>query len=118
MRNDQSSVIAASLVVAFFVFITVRGELGKYFAVFTGAAPVGSGSGQTNGAGVGVSVGPGGVTVSGGGGSVSVGGGGGGGVAAPENQCISDPFSCIPGPGGIFGGIPGNPYGNFPPLMG
>lgn len=33
---NQTSIIAASLIVAYVVFITVRGELPAYLAVFTG----------------------------------------------------------------------------------
>lgn len=36
---NQTSIIAGSLIVAFFVFITVRGELPYYMAVFTGSSP-------------------------------------------------------------------------------
>ena len=36
---SQSSIIAAALVIAFLVFVTVRGELPAYFAIFTGTAP-------------------------------------------------------------------------------
>lgn len=35
---NQTSAIAAALVIGFVVFITVRGELPAYLAVFTGAA--------------------------------------------------------------------------------
>jgi hypothetical protein len=37
----QTSWIAASLLAAFLVFVTVRGELPAYIAVFTGVSPVG-----------------------------------------------------------------------------
>lgn len=39
---SQSSAIAAALIVGFVVFITVRGELPAYLAVFTGQAPANS----------------------------------------------------------------------------
>lgn len=37
---NQTSIIAASLIVAFLVFITVRGELPGYLSVFDGTAAV------------------------------------------------------------------------------
>lgn len=33
---DQTAIIAAALIIAFIVFITVRGELGQYIALFKG----------------------------------------------------------------------------------
>ncbi len=36
---NQTSAIAAALIIAFVVFITVRGELPGYLSVFTGTAP-------------------------------------------------------------------------------
>ena len=35
---SQTSLIAAGLVIGFIVFITIKGELPQYIAVFTGAA--------------------------------------------------------------------------------
>lgn len=88
MRLSQSSAIAASLIIAFIVFVTVRGELPCYLEVMgiastgckvpgvTGTAPGFNlfGTNPTSTPGVGVGVGPGGVTVgvSGPGGSVKV----------------------------------------------
>ena len=46
--TNQTSLIAAALIIAFLVFITVRGELPAYIAVFTGTAPAPAGSGSTN----------------------------------------------------------------------
>lgn len=37
--NNQTSIIAASLIVAFIVFVTVRGELPGYLGVFNGQGP-------------------------------------------------------------------------------
>jgi len=48
---NQTSVIAASLVAAYIVFITVRGELPAYFAIFTGPKPAVTGGTGTGGAG-------------------------------------------------------------------
>lgn len=36
---NQTSAIAASLIIAFLVFVTVRGELPAYLSVFTGSSP-------------------------------------------------------------------------------
>lgn len=70
MGVSQTSIIAASLVLAFFVFITVRGELPAYLAVYTGAvAPADPTAGITQanfpitGKNPGVLVGPGGIAI-------------------------------------------------------
>lgn len=49
MRLSQTSIIAASLILAYIVFITVRGELPAFLAVFTGDAVVGTASAGTTG---------------------------------------------------------------------
>lgn len=43
----QTNWIAAALLIGFFVFITVRGELPAYIAVFTGNATAPAGSPPT-----------------------------------------------------------------------
>lgn len=48
MRLSQTSIIAASMIVAFVVFITVRGELPAYLSIFgvgSGVTPSGTGTG-------------------------------------------------------------------------
>ena len=47
---NQTSVIAAALIIAFIVFITVRGELPGYLSVFTGTAPPATSTASTTGA--------------------------------------------------------------------
>lgn len=37
--SNQTSIIAASLIIAFIVFVTVRGELPGYIGVFNGQGP-------------------------------------------------------------------------------
>lgn len=78
MRLSQTSIIAAALMVAFILFITVRGELPAYLAIFTGKAsrnaspgPTGSSASLINSLfpGVNVVVTPGGGTGGGGTGS-------------------------------------------------
>lgn len=41
---SQTSIIAASLIIAFIVFITIRGELPAYLGVYTGQSAVASGT--------------------------------------------------------------------------
>jgi len=88
MRLSQTSIIAASLVIAFVVFITVRGELPAYLSIFgvgSGSTPAGS-SGSA------------GVTSGGPGINLVISGGGGGG---------SDPFATYR-TSPIYGEFPGN----------
>lgn len=48
---SQSSVIAAGLIIAFLVFVTVRGELPVYMSIFSGTAPAKSGTVPITGSG-------------------------------------------------------------------
>jgi hypothetical protein len=93
---SQTSVIAASIIVAYIVFVTVRGELPYYISIFTGkgqGVPI-SGAGTPGVGGINFTGGPGGPGISVGvgvgttGGNVSVGvpiGGGRVGVSVPVN---------------------------------
>jgi hypothetical protein len=93
---SQTSIIAAALVVAFVVFVTVRGELPKYLAVFTGTAPAG--------------------------GTTGTGGSGGSGGSAPWSQFLpsepaTGPTTEPPGanyPGGVFNPFPNDPSWGWP----
>lgn len=133
---SQSSVIAAAMIVAFFVFVTVRGELPYYLGVLTGkgrgtasATPSGFNSGFS-GPGVGIGIGPGGISIGTGGINIGVGfPGGSGGPTSPGGSSIClyypelcDPLNLGPGFSGVGGGFPGNPFpepfGPFGSLMG
>lgn len=109
MRLSQSSAVAAALIVAFIVFVTVRGELPCYLEVMgiastgckvpgvTGTAPGFNLFGSSSAPGVSVGVGGGGVNI---------------GVNAPGTIGIGGS-----GPTGIGGGPGGNPVGNYPRVL-
>lgn len=84
---SQSSVIAGALVLAFVVFITVRGELPGYLGV------LGIGNAVPGGTGAGNAVGRGASFNGGSGGSVSVGVGRGGGISVGVGGIHVGPIS-------------------------
>lgn len=94
---SQSSIIAAALIVAFLVFITVRGELPAYLAVFTGKDASQVSIGSTGGTGGGTVISP------GGGGNNGLGGGIPGGSAS-GGLCQGNDV--------IIGGVCTNPNSN------
>ena len=101
---SQSSAIAFSILIGFVVFITCRGELGKYFQVFLGTGGAGDNPGAASATGSG---GSGGLLSGLTGGSSLLGGGSGGGASSllsGGDTGFVDLPSSITNLGGVSGG--------------
>jgi len=92
VKLSQSSAIAGAILVAFIIFVTVRGELPYYIGIFTGQGPPAGYSSFGNSA-----------SFTGGSSGVSVGIGSGGGSIGIGPITIGIPFPGIPFPGGGSG---------------